>query len=98
MQTNTDPVQLPALRQDLKLLPGSSHRDGSPSWRIHDPLRNQFYEIGWLEFELLARWSAHGDVQSLIEQVEQETTLSPTPEEVGELLQFLGINQLLAPG
>jgi putative peptide zinc metalloprotease protein len=48
VQTETSSAQLPPLREDLKLLPGSPHRDGSPSWRIHDPLRNQFFEIGWL--------------------------------------------------
>jgi hypothetical protein len=28
-----------------------------PSLRILDPIRNSFFEIGWLEFELLARGS-----------------------------------------
>ena len=51
------PVRLPRVRQDLKLYPGPQHRDGSPSWRILDPVRNRFFEIGWLEFELLARWA-----------------------------------------
>ena len=49
-------LPLPLIREDLKLLPGPRHHDGSPSWRIHDAVRNQFFEIGWLEFELLSRW------------------------------------------
>lgn len=92
------PIALPPLREDLKLFPGAAHRDGSLSWRILDPLRNQFYEIGWLEFELLARWSSHADADGLIAQVEDETTLSPEREEVEELIGFLSTNQLLAPG
>ncbi|MBM3346268.1 MAG: hypothetical protein FJY55_07230 [Betaproteobacteria bacterium] len=98
VQSDIKSVQLPPLREDLKLLPGSPHRDGSPSWRIHDPLRNQFFEIGWLEFELLARWASGGDPEGLIEQMEEETTLSPTLAEVEELVAFLNANQLLAPG
>ena len=98
VQTETSSAQLPPLREDLKLLPGSPHRDGSPSWRIHDPLRNQFFEIGWLEFELLVRWSANADAAGLIGQVEEETTLSPTLAEIEELVAFLNTNQLLAPG
>ena len=43
--------KVPRLRQDIKLYPGPRHRDGSPSWRILDPVRNRFFEIGWLEFE-----------------------------------------------
>jgi putative peptide zinc metalloprotease protein len=49
------PVSLPRLREDLRLMSGPAHRDGSPSWRIQDPMRNAFFEIGWLEFELLTR-------------------------------------------
>jgi putative peptide zinc metalloprotease protein len=78
-------------------MPGPRHRDGSPSWRILDPVRNQFFEIGWLEFELLARWSQHGTAPTLIAAVAQETPLSPVPEEVDELVKFMTTNQLLAP-
>src|SRR5687768_14967697 len=74
--------KVPELRQDIKLYPGPRHRDGSPSWRILDPVRNRFFELGWLEFELLARWSDHARVDGLIAQVEAETTLRPTDEEV----------------
>jgi putative peptide zinc metalloprotease protein len=52
----TQAIPLPALREDLRLISAEPHRDGSPSWRIVDPIRNSFFQIGWLEFELLARW------------------------------------------
>jgi putative peptide zinc metalloprotease protein len=90
-------VPLPPIREDLKLMPGPRHRDGSPSWRILDPIRNQFFEIGWLEFELLARWSQYPDADVLAAAVEQETTLVPTTEEIQELIQFMAVNQMLAP-
>ena len=53
--------------------------------------------IGWLEFELLARWREHGDAASLIRRVSAETTLRPALEEVQELIAFLANQQLLAP-
>ena len=90
-------LPLPLIREDLKLLPGPRHHDGSPSWRIHDPVRNQFFEIGWLEFELLSRWSEHLDAQSLIARVSEETTLKPVLDEAEDLIQFMRHNQLLAP-
>src|SRR4051812_36213096 len=92
------PVALPPLREDLRLYPGPAHRDGSPSWRILDPIRNSFFEIGWLEFELLARWKEHRDTVSLAARLAAETPLKPTPEEVQELVDFLAANQLLAAG
>ena len=92
------PVMLPPLREDLRLYPGAAHHDGSPSWRILDPIRNSFFEIGWLEFELIARWKEHRDAAELAARVAAETPLKPTLDEVKELLNFLAANQLLAPG
>lgn len=89
---------IPKLRQDIKLFPGPQHRDGSPSWRILDPVRNRFFEMGWLEFELLARWADHTKMQALIGQVAAETPLRPTEEEVAGFIQFLVNNQLVIPG
>jgi putative peptide zinc metalloprotease protein len=88
---------LPFIREDLRLYPGSPQQDGAPMWRILDPVRNSFYEIGWLEFELLARWPEHKDAASLIGHVSAETTLRPVLEEVHELIAFLAMHQLLAP-
>jgi putative peptide zinc metalloprotease protein len=92
------PAKVPRLRQDIKLYGGPRHRDGSPSWRILDPVRNRFFEVGWLEFELLARWADHATVDTLIGQVEEETPLRPTEEEVTGFIQFLEASQLLVPG
>jgi len=98
VQPATDtPVDLPALREDLRLIPAEAHRDGSPSWRIVDPVRNSFFQIGWLEFELLARWREHADAESLVAAVAAETPLQVEIDEVKDLIAFLAANQLLAP-
>jgi putative peptide zinc metalloprotease protein len=89
---------LPALREDLRLYPGAAARDGSPTWRIHDAMRNAFFEIGWLEFELLARWGDSRDAAALAARVSAETPLKPGTQEVQDLVEFLAQNQLLAPG
>jgi len=97
MPSAPPPVPLPRLREDLKLMGGPAHRDGSPSWRIQDPMRNSFFEIGWLEFELLARWREHRTLDTLREHVMRETQLTPEREEIEELILFLTQNQLLRP-
>ncbi len=89
---------IPVLRQDLKLYEGPRHRDGSPSWRILDPVRNRFFEIGWLEFELLAYFDSCDGIESLIETVSAQTTLVPTEDEVLGFIQFLESQQLVAHG
>ena len=80
-------LALPPLREDLQLHPGPAQKDGSPSWVVEDPLRGRFFRIGWLEFEVLQRWSL-GDARAVAQQVAQDTLLQPTVEEVLAVKQF----------
>ena len=90
----TLPASLPALREDLQLHPGAPHADGSPAWVIQDPVSNAFYRIGWLEFELLSRWSI-GEPQAILTATANETLLQPSIEELESLYGFLLQSQLL---
>lgn len=85
---------LPALREDLRLYPGPVTPEGAPTWRIHDPVRNRFFEIGWLEFAMLSRWEPNGDPLALIRTVSADTPITPEPEEVEALVKFLVDNHL----
>lgn len=84
------------LREDLRLVPGPSLSDGSPSWTLHDPARNRFFRIGWPEFEILSRWHLQ-DPEAIAEAVCQETPLSIDSEEVSELGRFFALNCLCEP-
>ena len=86
-------LDLPALREDLILLPAGDNRDGSPAWMIQDPVANRFYRIGWLEFEMLARWQTSADL--LLDQVHAETPLAPDESSLQALLAFLQQNFLV---
>lgn len=87
-------MMLPPLRDDLRLFAAAPERDGSPAWVIQDPARNRFFRIGWLEFELLARWDA-GDAAALAQQVSSESPLAVSDEDVQSLVEFLARNQLV---
>ena len=82
------PTLLPPLRDDLRLFPGAPHADGSPSWTIQDPVRNVFFRIGWLEFELLARWHLQ-DPEAVLAAAARETLLAPERDELLALVAFL---------
>jgi putative peptide zinc metalloprotease protein len=88
------PAQLPALREDLRLLEAAANRDGSPAWMVHDPIGNRFFRIGWLEFALLSRWS-EGTPQALLAAVRRDTPLDVTEDELLHVLVFLAQQQLL---
>lgn len=86
--------QLPPLREDLGLHPGPTLKNGAPSWVIEDPARGRFFRIGWLEFELLSRWSC-GDALELVRQTAAQTLLKPTVEEALAVRQFLVQHELV---
>jgi len=91
------PEALPHLRQDLKLHRSAALADGSPVWRIADSIRNRFFELGWLEFELLSRWRDHADAEALVAAVTRDTTLRPTAQDVRTVAAFLLQHELAAP-
>jgi putative peptide zinc metalloprotease protein len=90
------PVALPRLREDLKLLAGGASADGSPTWTLQDPARHRFIRIGWLEFEILARWTL-GNTDAVARSVSSETTLRATSQDVLDVLSFLHRAGLIAP-
>lgn len=88
------PEKLPAIREDLRLTPGATQRDGSPTWMIQDPVGNRFFNIGWLEFEMLSRWSLDSPTR-LLDTLAAETPLRVSRGELAALLLFLSRHQLL---
>jgi len=61
---------------------------------IHDPVCNRFYRIGWLDFEMLARWSL-GSAQAVVRAIQSETTLAPDESDLQALAGFLERHSLL---
>lgn len=87
---------LPPLRPELRLLPGRARPDGSPTWILHDPLREKFFHIGWLEYELLARWHLVKG-QAVLRAVEAESTCPIEPQHLHQLVTFLRHHHLVQP-
>ncbi|RMX06861.1 HlyD family efflux transporter periplasmic adaptor subunit [Corticibacter populi] len=85
---------LAPLREELLLHRAPSGHDGAPAWTLEDPGRNQFFQIGWAEAEMLARWHL-GAPQRVAEAVSGQTTLDITAADVEELARFLDAQSLL---
>lgn len=83
----------PALRDELKIHPAGRNRDGSPAWHLSDPVRNQFFRIGWLEFEILRHWGL-GEPSRIAAAVTATTTLAPDADDVLDFARFLQRQQL----
>ncbi|HSV29478.1 MAG TPA: peptidase, partial [Candidatus Omnitrophota bacterium] len=87
-------ASLPPLRDDLGLIPGPEARDGTPTWTIHDPVRNRYFRIGHAAFELLARWHM-GDPGRVLAEVRAEAGLALGQDAVEWMVRFLDGNHLL---
>ena len=59
-----EPMQLPELREDLQIMEGTRHFNGSRSWVIFDPVRHQYFQIGEEAVKILGKWKLK-DVQSI---------------------------------
>lgn len=88
------PAPWPALREELQLERAGANRDGSPAWHICDPVRNLFFRIGWLEFEILQRWRLR-DARRIAADIAARTTLAAQEEDVERFQAFLAQHQLL---
>lgn len=92
------PIHLPPLREELLLHPAPPDHHGNPHWTLEDPARNRFFQVGWTEMEMLARWQI-GEAQAIATAVSNATTLDVTVEDVLEFARFLsGSNLLQARG
>jgi putative peptide zinc metalloprotease protein len=85
---------LPGMREDLHVQRVGAYRDGSPRFRIHDPLRNRYFELGLIEVELLAQWRAGATAVELAQGVSQQLDTDVDPHEVLVLRNFLMQHQL----
>jgi putative peptide zinc metalloprotease protein len=85
---------LPQLREELALFPAPRLPDGQPCWTLHDPTRNRFFQIDWLTFEVLSRWTM-GNPEVIAEDIGNATTLHPENDEVLYIAAFLAENELL---
>lgn len=89
---------LPRLHPLLKIYRAHDAPEGKPIWTLHDPLSNQYYRIGWTEFECLSRFSRAASAQELAALITRETTLQVDVMDIATLVAFLKQKGLLALG
>lgn len=87
-------VALPALRQNLQLLPGSPDEDGAPRWLLFDVVRNRYYTISRLTLDLIRHWTAGIELDAYLDRL-TKLHIDVAREEVLALLDFLLANNLI---
>ncbi len=88
-------IRIPPIRQDLKVYKTGYDQDGAPTWTLYDPLSDNYFKIGWFEFECLKRFEKCLSANQLIASISNETTLEPDLDDIKEFISFLLFNSLL---
>lgn len=85
---------LPALRQELTLYKAPNAKDGSPSWSLLDPVRNLYFRIDWLTFEILSRWELN-DPKIILSAINDETPIQAGEDDIDTVVRFVTTNELV---
>lgn len=89
-----DAIVLPLLREDLSVYRAPASRSGSPNWSIFDPVRNVFFNVDWVTFEILMRWHLKFP-EKVVQEINQETTLRIDIQQVIAVIEFLNSHDLV---
>lgn len=87
MAFNEQDPSLPVLRPDIEIFAGPLEDDGSPTYVIHDPLTGIFHKIGWREATVLKRLRKDQTLNSIANELQAQTALNVSPEEVKALCE-----------
>lgn len=85
---------LPALRDDLRILPSSPLATGAPAWVVLDPARHRYFQIGRAALEILSAWPA-GTRTALKSVLAARAGRAVTDREIDDVVAFLSAHELL---
>jgi len=88
---------LPDIRQDLELYRGPFVKGLGSIWRIRDPSRNRFFDIGKFEFIALSEWRQGINLSQLAERISAVSGEFVTEQHLLQFVKFLQFNELLSP-
>jgi putative peptide zinc metalloprotease protein len=93
---NASPAPLlPALREDIRLLPDEAALAGSPRWLLHDPVKDAFYSVGFEAFQIIALWSPKMTAEALATLAGERHGRPVTAQEVTQVAGFLVQSRLV---
>jgi putative peptide zinc metalloprotease protein len=93
-QPPPEAMPLPALREDMRLLPSRRAADGSPQWVVFDALAHSYLQLDLEAFQLLSCWTGAGTAGGLASAVEIRHGRKPDIAEIMEMIGFVQNNRL----
>lgn len=88
-------ITLPPLRDDLQITNSAPALDGSPQWTLTDTVAGRYFKLNAAAIRLLRHWSL-GQPEQVLAAANQEAGLPLSDSDLGNLLHFLRIHDLIA--
>ncbi len=88
------PLELPELRQELKIERGADGAGGAPTWLIVDPVQHRYVQIDETSHQLLSLWRRGAAYASLVQAAGRDFGSSVTEDDVAQFVRFLSDNNL----
>ena len=76
------PKPLPLFRKDLEMFPGPDDVDGSPTYKLFDPVTGRFFRVTWGEATILRLLKPGLTAEQLQKRIELKSSLHVTAEEL----------------
>ncbi|WP_107851573.1 efflux RND transporter periplasmic adaptor subunit [Oceanimonas marisflavi] len=90
----TEATLLPALRQNLRLLPGSPDENGAPRWLLFDALRNRYFALSAEALYLVRHWQAGLSAEDFLLRLKAQGQ-DYEPKELAAFIDFMVANHLV---
>lgn len=87
-------IMIPALRDNLRLLPGTPDEDGAPRWLLYDVVRNKYFAISERAVALIRYWQPRTDIEHFLGLLHQQN-VDVDIEELHAFIKFLTANNLV---
>lgn len=94
LQDKASEKSWPVLRQELTIHRGPPDENGASTWTLHDPVRNQYFSLDWISFNILSRWHL-GGIDPIKDAVHQLTPIHLEDQDIQTVLEFLEANELI---
>lgn len=94
LQDESAEREWPVLRQELTIHRGPPDEHGASTWTLHDPVRNQYFSLDWIAFNIVSRWHL-GGIESLKAAVHRSTPIHLEDQDIQSVLEFLESNELI---
>lgn len=90
-----EPLCLPALRQELRIEPGSSDENGAPRWLLIDEVRNRYFTLSEQALGLLRYWRSGENSHTFAAELTTQHGINVSVAEVDGFIYFLRTNHLI---